>query len=494
MIEPIELPSFAGGMVQGEAAVEFPDETWAKIAGLVLSDSGSLRSQWFAAGRAALPAAPDNWIEVGDPMQLLVKAGIDWRYGAGMWSAAAPTMAAATLPSSGRLICAVPAGRSGLGFDRAALVVPPRSTSAKLWSYDGVEQVTSVTDRYPNDTTADAMPEGRHGVMWGDFLVLGDIWWLKDEAAAFSSTNERRYPEGLWFAQPGNVLRWDPLDVEFVGLKQEGREARITGLIVTEDGLLVATTAGTWLLRGTPSDHEFEMLSPLALDRAQEWRGADGIIGVSDGDLWFLALSGEPQRIAVPEPYAEATSVASWRDWALVTTGSGRMFAGRLLPDRAIAWSELTLRPDVDLTGDLHVLPSDDGFYVFDGSGVWTFSAEAGARGHMYGAGAVMSELVSPTLTAGPWVSTGWRSVGVGLREGAAAGSALQCVVRAGAFSDGAAPSLTTATGRPVVGRMRAEARAPGPSVDMSFGWTFEGDVDVESAAVWAFKSGRGER
>lgn len=483
----MELNEFSGGQVQGRHTTEFPEQTWSRLFGVMLEDSGVLRSQYGASAHVGLGGRAASVVEVGDGPSVLVRVE-----GAG-WQEIVDGVATAvgSLPLAGGATTTVPAPRDGLGFRRAALVMTERNRDAYLWSREaGLEYVTAVADRYPNDTSADAMPSGQLSVMWGDYLVVADIWWLDNDASAFSATNERRYRNALWFSQPGNPLRWDPLDIEYVGLKQRGPEPAIRDLVVHEAGLLVLTDGGSFLLRGTPDEHEIDFAGSTDFEAASLWRGAEGVIGRADGTLWFLAPDGGSQRIALPDLELSVDWIETWRDECWLVA-SGRLFVGRLLPDGAVAWTELAVHGGA--AGAPELWPSADGLWVGDDTGLY-FTGPGEPRGawvdSLGAAQLFTSEVLSPTLSTGAMTVAHWRSFGAYVRGqgevtamGAYAGSPL--------VFDAA---YVTAGPVAVTGRQTVEWRAAGPSHEAGFGFEFEGDVSVEACAVWLLDGGRQER
>ena len=156
------------------------------------------------------------------------------------------------------------------------------------------------TERYPPGVgvdpivgTSDSMPKANIAANWGDFVVLGDIQWRRDPAAAYGSSNTAHYPHGIWFSRPGQSDTWHPDDVFFIG--QKLNQNAILGMFSLEQGLIVVSQSSISLLRGrpgpNPEDFSYEELragiSPRTKDEVAFWPHAGLVVWLDyRGRVW----------------------------------------------------------------------------------------------------------------------------------------------------------------------------------------------------------------
>lgn len=384
-MDQVVAHDFTGGQAARLASTQFSDRQWARLYGLVLESDAEVRTQWPWQSLVDTEVGinvNNSWEEVdasatwdgvgsftvwevnGEPFdglfhadELLVGISPD----GSLLTAPPPAsdgsaqLTWSALPQSrpgGRLTALVPLPRdAGQGFVTSCLVnsVDMAGTAAAVYSdTGGSPALFEFTQRYPNGIgDADAMPRGNVATMWGDRLVLGDIEWLEDEAEPFSALNAIRYPNALWFSRPGQPDRWDLLDVAFMGVKDGQGVPTVVDLQPTEQGLLVLTTAGVYLLRGSPSNFDYEEvrpgLRPSPNATAGWWPGTGAAVWVSDsGEVWhsdgttFIRID-EP--LGLPTQFAPDGWVVGWDDFVLVGVGD-RAFAFRTFGEGG-AWTEL---------------------------------------------------------------------------------------------------------------------------------------------------------
>lgn len=135
---------------------------------------------------------------------------------------------------------------------------------------------------YPNATSEVSMPYSEIVEFWQETLVHAHVRWRKDSATNLSSTNQKWYPNGIWFSEPAEYYTYDPLNVLFVGSAREP----IIELIPLKEGLVIVKSDGVWMLQGKPSDYR---LAQIQEDRgilgATKWAGAAVWI-TSRGEVW----------------------------------------------------------------------------------------------------------------------------------------------------------------------------------------------------------------
>lgn len=341
-----------------------------------------------------------------------------------------------------------------------------------------------------------AMPKANVAATWGDYLVLGDIVWKADPSKPLDEGNAARYPHALWFSEPGAFDKWDELEVQFTGQRSGGN--RVVGLFPVEAGLLVASTSGMYLFRGTPQENSKEELrvgvgpsdqkkvTYWPLKGTVVWMDARGQVWQTDGETFSRLDDPLPEppntwNPEPPDPQQSLDSVTAIDEYLLVSRG-GRLFALYAAGERG-AWSELNG-------------PAAAGLYSFRGSmysrsgqGLYRWGLQLPGQRGQRDRQPVASEVVTPTLAGSdPHEVSFWHRFGV--RVSSADMVAAESI--AGPASVGALPSLTYR--EPDVSPTRQQVLpAHGPSVEASFRWRFLGDVTFEAVTVWVHR-GRPER
>ena len=164
-----------------------------------------------------------------------------------------------------------------------AIYVDPRDNSVNIKEWTNV---------FPDaeDGTPDSMPRAGRCVMWGDYLVLGDIIWKADSDESFTNSNKSRYSHGLWFSKAGKTDSWDPIDTVFTGQKSGGNV--VQGMYPLESGLFVITCTLVALLQGDPSDFVYrelrEGISNCGRNGNAAWPAKGGVVwNDRQGYVWF---------------------------------------------------------------------------------------------------------------------------------------------------------------------------------------------------------------
>lgn len=269
-MDRIDLSNFTGGVVNGDHPRDFVEGQWAEVFGLTLRRDQRLRTQGQVAEQRAdgsavvtlfAPAPDGGLLEVTDSPSYSARV-IPIEEGG--FGTPGPELTGAPTPSASYRIATfhasgVASGSDPSGTDALTILYPGPGSSA-VYLTSAASGFTSLASRRPTAATADAFPYGQVSCSWGDYLVLGSIYWMDDPAAAYDGTNEAFYGNGLWYSQPGKPLRWDPIDVEFLPFADADEEIAV--LAAAPFGLVAAGTRGNvWLLRGTPNNHSIERLS-----------------------------------------------------------------------------------------------------------------------------------------------------------------------------------------------------------------------------------------
>lgn len=504
MAKPVTLVAedFSGGMVAREASTDFSERQWARLKGVVLESESTLRSQWA-------------WQKVGAPLTGLVDlAEMDGRLWAITSAGAvsqmmAPANTAVNATTKTAAWAAVLGGTSGLRFigkmaqpDPAgvgfyqSLILNDQATTApkRAHAKGGTPTIEAFTYPFPTGPTQKpGMPPASIATTWGDYLVLGDIQWLKSEASGFSSTNAARYPHGLWFSQPGEMDSWDTIDVEFMGVfKGAVTDVAVHSLVTVEAGMLVVTGAGVFMLRGNAFQHDYEELrvgvGTSGPGAATYWPHTGAACWVNSlGEVWTTNGS---EFVRLDEPLGADRTAGTYD----ATVGFGEFLLAyrdqRLFAFRAFAqggaWTELVA--PADLRG---FLPVGDQLYAFDGAGqVWRINRTLEAeRGRLDGA-EVEVHVGTRTLEAGDGHGKAlWHRFGVRVDAGPAGGRIAKALVRPGpVLADG--PAMTVTLDRKLGDRDAVAVPGHGPSVEASVEWVFTGDVSVEQTDAVAFRAG----
>lgn len=504
-MEQVAAHDFTGGVAARLAATDFSDRQWAELYGVVLESDAELRTQW-------------PWVKLGTGTDFEhIFHGDDFLVGITPTSGSIytidipPTGEVVSLPvwtdtgenrSDAKPVGLVPIPRTaGQGFATAALFnsIDMAGTALGVYGKAGIPSpVFEYTERYPNSTAdAAAMPRANVATMWGDRLVLGDIEWIEDEDDPFSASNAIRYPNGLWLSQPGQPDRWDLLDTVLTGVKDGQGSPRVVDLQPTEQGLMILTTAGMYLLRGTPSSFDYEEIrpgmNPSVNATAGWWPGAGAAVWVSSvGWVWVSDGRGF-YRIDEPlglDMFSDpAGFAAGWDDFLLVGVGA-RMFAFRRFGDGG-AWTELVTPGQLTSVFQLGAAL----YGLVDGV-PWRMDRESPTRGHVDG---VLHEVrvSSRTFEGGDGHRVSfWRAFGL-RAEPLSDDAALTSVTLydgpvLSAQSNSLAVTLDASTGT-LAGRDELMVLGHGPSLEASVKYTFEGDVSVEQVTAW-FNQARGSR
>lgn len=499
-MEQVVAHDFTGGIAARLASTQFSDRQWSELYGVVLESDAELRTQW-------------PWQQVSDGEQFADMFHADDLLvgitdGGAVRAAPVPDPAGNPLTAwsdvgvsrpDGRLLSLVPLPRdAGQGFVTAVLVNSADMGGTAVAVYDGPSGPASLEfeNRFPNSPSDEgSMPRGNVATMWGDLLVLGNIEWLEDEDEPFSASNRARYPNALWFSRPGQPDRWDLLDVVFTGVRDGQGVPTVVGLQPTEQGLMVLTTAGIYLLRGSPSNFDYEEVRPglspsrnatvgwWAPSGAAAWVSSTGWVWHSDG-VNFLRLD-EP--LGLPSKVDPDGFCLGWDDYLLAGVGS-RVFVFRLLGDGG-AWTELHVP-------GLPVRPFTLGssmFCLIDGA-PWRLSREVEPRGTVDGAPHPV-KVSTRTFEGGDGHRLSfWRFFGL-RAEPLFEGAALVAVT----LFDG--PVLSSQSRQldvqlesgSLAGRDELLVPGPGASLEASVRFTFEGDVSVEQVTAM-FTQSRGSR
>lgn len=204
--------------------------------------------------------------------------------------------------------------------------------------------VKSWSNNYPSDEggTANSMPHAGQCVMWGDFLLLGDIIWNADDTQPLSESNSSRYSHGLWFSIAGKTDTWDPVDTVFTGQKAGGNV--VQGMFPLEPGLLVVTCTLVALLQGSPDDFIYrelrEGISNCRRNGVSKWAAKGGVVfGNNFGDVWFT--NGESfQRLDEAIELRDFQSISAFGEYLFVSDLDGiRVFR---LYEEGGGWTRMT--------------------------------------------------------------------------------------------------------------------------------------------------------
>lgn len=513
-IERIAMPDFTGGQVPRLAATDFSERQWASIRGLVLEDTTRLRSQW----PCQKVGAEVGFVELGTTgtaSRLIAKKadGTFWwaRYPlsgatftetrAVVWTQIAAIAADPTL----NIVCQVPYrdADSGVGFQQGLLVNSrERAGNAYVIYPTGTFEAPGVGvasyPKYPSGATP-FIPPANVGAMWGDFLVLGDIRWLADETAGFSSTNDKRHPNRLWFSDPTDIGKWDVLDTVSVTFYDDigSGNVAIRDMAQVEDGLLVITHSGVALLRGTADVFDKESLragtGAAQRKTATYWSQIGAVCWVdAGGRLWStngVEFSHLNEGTALPARKDVATECEQFLGHLLVAHEDGRLLALRALETEGI-WYEL-VPPSA---GVKSIVTTGGVTYWLDDAGqCWRFTLSSSLdaeRGKVDGAN-VELRLASRTVSRGGGHETSfWHRAGLRAKG---PGAVKSVTLRPGPALDVAQPTLTHALNVTMDDRYEVVVRGHGPSKEASVDVRLEGDLEIEQVELHVH-AGRGDR
>lgn len=513
-IEQISLADFSGGFVPRRTSTDFSERQWAKLHGFVLEDEARIRSQW-----ALQQVGADSGFDELDTLDARVIArkpdGTFWYEGyvpstetfdvtrARTWT----QITGITADTELHIVCRVPLRDEDAAGFREGLLLNGRERAGSAYAvyFDGGGnvQVKEWTKKWPDGTegtTDNMMPPANKGAMWGDFLVLGDIRWFDDDTAVMSDTNNKPFPNGLWFSEGGDVDQYDPLSVEFLnfGTGPDGQD--VAAMVNIDAGLLALSASGVVLLRGDGYSHARELIRAgvgPADQLAAAWWPEVGAAAMLDkvGQVWLTngeEFTNLTKHLDVDRSVGADDWVYGWQEFLLVHR------EGRLLAFRAFdvdgAWTELI--PPAGVTSMSWPVHLGDQLYFLDDAGTcWRFNRrdDIGERGLSDGL------VVSPSLATRTverfdgHEQTWWHRFGVYGRGYTGVSKVSAVTLYDGPVLDPASNSLTRTLNDVMGERHRQIVRAHGPSVEASAEVTFEGDVEVEQAAWWAHR-GRTER
>ena len=508
-IDKIVCDDFTGGQVPRLAATDFSERQWANIRGLVMEDPTRLRSQW----PCQQIGTESGFDELGAVRGRLVARKPDgtfwWCPYPSSWLPADGTKAltwtrltAITADPALHILCQVPfrgadAGES-VGFEEGLLINGrERSGNAYVVTPDGSSMSVASYPRFPSGSNP-FIPPADVACMWGDFLVLGDIRWIATEGE-FGSGNNKRHPSHLWFSDPIDIGKWAVLDTEPVAFYDSigSGQIAVRDMVPLDAGLLVLTHNGAALLRGTPSDHDFEPLRPgtgAARARTAHYWGQIGAACFIDagGRLWTtngIEFSHVNVGTGLPTRKDVAVDVVGWLDNLLVAHDDGRLLYLHALETEGV-WGEL-----VTPTPGVRQLVVQGGLvnWLDDAGRCWRFSLSEqldDERGCVDGEPVELRLATRTVERGGGHEKTMWHRVGLRAKG---PGTLQTVTVRPGPALDPDQPALEHTVDRQVGHRGELVVRAHGPSKECSADFAFEGDVEVEQVAFW-LHAGRGDR
>ena len=375
----------------------------------------------------------------------------------------------------------------------------------------GSPAVKSWSNYYPSDEggTPDSMPRAGRCLMWGDFLVLGDVIWNADDTQPLTQINSTRFSHGLWFSIPGKTDTWDPTDTVFVG--QKAGNNIVQGLFPLEQGLLVVTRSLVAMLQGTPDDFVYrelrEGISDCQRNALSRWDSKGGVLWADvAGKVWFT--NGEVfQRLDEAIEIGEAKSVSALGEYVFVSNDE-TVYVFRLYEDVG-GWTRLTGTFGFDkitttrrfLVGIEAREPAEGDFLldsetngILDQNTLWdadrlitAFDFDSPVRGFFNGR-ALRSTIRTRPLPGFGHEVRFWHRFGVRAKG---SGKIVSATSRPSAD-----PSVRGYKTR-INGRLKDRSdyvfEAHGPSIEATYDVEFDGDVTVEHVTVWEH-SGRAER
>jgi hypothetical protein len=371
----------------------------------------------------------------------------------------------------------------------------------------GLPAYKEWTNFYPDAEggTDDSMPRAGRCEMWGDFLVLGDIIWKADSSQPFASGNASRYSHGLWFSQPGNSDKWDPMDTVFVGQKSGGNV--VQGLFPIERGLLVITCTLVSILIGTPDEFSYRELrsgiSNCGRNGVSSWPSTGGVVWADrNDDIWwtdgedFTKLNGKVSM-------SQIDSIGCFQNYIIASSSEiihvfrvygGEMGGGwtRLSTPYGVKKIVITRKfmiglEDREVVGNFVL--DDPVFGLLDSNILWgedlriiAFDFEDNNRG-VFDNKKVSSIIRSKPLPGSGHDTTFWHRFGV-----RAEGSGVLKT----AISRPSADSSERGYETRIYGRLGSRKDyifdAHGPSLEATFDVEFDGDVTAEHMTVWTHK------
>jgi hypothetical protein len=533
-IEESFLGDFSGGEVTAISSVEPQQGQWGLLEGFVLDANRRLRSQWAGVGwriplsdQTLIPDGAVGVVDFGVITNRILAVSND--PGAEGWYVAelqtglvTPDWETLTTPDvdgklrvAGQMAYKVEDGGDSfwvdallcnsateLDVDPFAVYVDPRTNQVvvKSWS-----------NYYPTDEggTADAMPHAGVCTMWGDFLVLGDIVWNRDDTQPLTALNSTRYRHGLWFSIPGKTDTWDRIDTVFTGQKAGANV--IQALYPLEPGLMVISCTLVSLLQGSPDDFIYrelrEGISNCGRSGSAAWPAKGGVVWSDrNGYVWFS--NGEVfQRIDESILLEGTRSVAAVGEYVLVSTNE-QTYVFRVYEESG-GWTRLGkpsgFRKMIASPSVLVGIEAKDavGSFILDDEE----SGELDSSFVLWGAAPIITAYEFENQNRGTFDGRPLRSK-IRTRPLPGFGHKTRFWHRFGVRAKGSG-RIVSATSRPssdpsvrgfitrVSGNLQRRFDyifdAHGPSVEATYDVEFEGDVTVEHMTVWEH-NGRVER
>lgn len=554
MAESVDLTDFSGGILEAVSPGDFTERQWASLKGFVLESEVSTRSQWACQPVGGAAGVGHTWLAVrgfvaskGRYLLALRSDGhVFWSLAPARTASRVDTAAVTwtqittATPAEGgvdvqlagnpyyRFLCetlvivdqAYKSGvllHSALGNDFALVVYEKADGGLAAKRYnkffpkdDVVTNADGTETRTPGKYT---MPRANVGVMWKDYLILGDVWRKKDAKLAMDATNQARASGALWisanpFANGGQFI--DQFD-EGQGLLTNlvSVEATIVGLQVIDQGLLIFTTStnagdGVVLLRGRPgfkddgnTSFEPEVLrSGMGLPKNTSltaqgghtvWSEAGIVAFVEDkGTIWHTNGSdtGRLDRYGpTPPSFATETDHVCALGPYLFASRAGRLLVMRMFEEDG-AWTEL-VTPHAGVQPRAMTVVEDCLYFTSNGE-MWRYAMGVDAERGLVNGTAVPLTVSTPTLgdplrhDKKKWFRLGVRATNV--RDG----RITNLAVKGGpALATGTYPTYTVALNHNLAEREEVVVPCHGPSVEASATVTFTGDVLLESVSFW---------
>lgn len=522
-IDRIVLDDFTGGQWPKRHPGAFTERQWSTIKGFVFEDERTLRTQW-----AWQPIGTElGFDQLGVVGQLLIARkpdGTFWwcEYPRAQWSSA--TLAALVwtqLPVTADPELHI-AGPTVLRQVDTAGHVPGLLLNGReragnayaVWESraDFTAQVHTYTAKWPASGGSQAMPPANRAVMWNDFLVLADIRWFDDDTQALSDTNNKIAENYVWFSTGGTTDTFDPLDVVPVNLTTTvvaGQDS-VEGMVPVDAGLLVVTTGGVALLRGTPDNFVNE---PLRASIAPN-ENVDPVFWPHSGAMVLMDMAGQLWttnsedflRIDTGMDVSRSTlanedGVWGWHE-NLLWARDDRLLCFHAF-DVEGAWCELVTPNDA---GVREMLNQGDQLYAIarDTGRVWRMNRLDQAddyvgdpsiteRGQIDGTDIQPELATRPLSRLGGHDRTMWHRYGL---RAQGPGELLQATWYTSAPRDPDAGTFLYdyAPGTFLLDEREDRMwRCAGPSLEGGAGFTFSGDVIVDAVELWVHR-GRGER
>lgn len=505
----------------------------ARLKGFVLENEVTARSQWECQRFTVLPGsrvAKDVYLLLADGTDFIVVIATDGT----IWYTSEPSISATNTttnavtwtqvstssPSASyRFLCEFPKKTTTAGYRNTLRVHALSGSSPAVDIYFNGTGLSSeeISDYYPTATSATEFgtgkaPRANGATLWGDFMCLFDIDWLKSppdantlaSAVTLNSGTVTHHSNGFWVTQAVDKTKVSPIDVVFVGTSN----ATIVNLVTIDSGLLVFTSdagnnSGVFLLRGTadnpklepvrmglgtaPPPPTFPLSTSLVGHRgpATKWPATGSVIWLDrQGRVWNtdgqdtvqLDRNG-PAPATAPSGYDHAA--AAGRHLFIARDNRLLVFTGF---DSDGAWSEL-VRPANSLVRSMHGAEHAL-YFVCDGK-VWRYliGNDGGQRGKVNGT------LVDLTFGSATFAPNGshetsyWHEVG--LNTGGT-GTVKTLSVHDGSYlAADNNHTVTTTVNANAAAREPVVVRAHGPSNEASMSAVVQGDVWLEALTFW---------